>query len=425
MKELLNLPLIAPLKQRNYLLLFLGSALSYIGANLTFVAFPWLVLRVSGDPLAIGSVMALAGIPRAAFMLFGGALVDKYSARTMMIISTAARLALMLVMAIMTITETITLWQIFILAFLFGTLDAFYWPASSAIVPSILKAEFLPAGNALLQGSAHTSLMLGPLLAGLIISFAGSGEMYGIAMVFFLDTIGFLFSLTALVLIQLPKSAGDDDPSSINQLLKSLTEGLSAAWQDLPVRVLVVVLALFTLFFRGPHLVGIPVLADARFEEGALAFGMIMSSFGVGALIGIIAAGSLPALPERWLGRFFLLDLAVLGGSFVIYALTPVVELAMIASCISGLFDGYFIVIIISWLQRRTDPSLIGRVMSVIMFCINGLAPISAAATGWMLTLSLDWTFLGAGFILLALCAVGLAIPVVRQMGLSGEPKST
>ena len=163
------------------------------------------------------------------------------------------------------------------------------------------------------------------------------------------------------------------------------------------------------------------MLADARFGEGALAFGMIMSSFGVGALLGIVAAGSLPTPRDHWLGKLLLADLLILGGTFIVYAVAPEVEFAMVASALSGMIDGYVVIIIISWLQKRIHESLIGRVMSVIMFSNNGLAPISAAGAGWLITFSLEWTFLSAGFVLIGLCVLGMLIPVIRQLGLQAN----
>ncbi len=420
-------PLLRPLTQRNFFFLLSGSAISYIGANLTFIAFPWLVLNISGDPLTIGAVMAVAGIPRAGFMLLGGAVTDRFSPRTVMLLSTAARLLLMFVMATLVWFDVIVLWQVFLLAFLFGTLDAFFWPASSAILPRLLAKDMLPAGNALLQGCGQLSLMLGPLIAGLIISQStDAGEMKGIAMVFYLDTVGFMFSLVMLWLIRQPAAKVTIDGPAVGALFfrdmfRLLAEGLRAMWQDVPVRLMTVILAIFTLFFRGPHLVGIPVLANAQFEEGALAFGMIMSSFGVGALIGIVAAGSLPTPGDHWIGRLLLADLLMLGGTLVVFAIAPNIEIAMLAAGVGALFDGYIVVILISWLQKRIHESQIGRVMSVIMFSNNGLAPVSAAVTGWAITYSLQWTFLGAGFILIFLCMLGMFVPMIRQLGLAKE----
>lgn len=412
-------PLLRPLRVRNYLLLWVGSVISYVGANLTFIAFPWLILKISGDPLAVGGVMALAGIPRAALMLVGGAATDRFSPRTVLLVSTFLRLLLMLIMALLTWYEVITLWQVFALAFLFGTIDAFFWPASSAILPSLLDSELLPPGNALLQGSGQASLMLGPVLAGLIITLApGDNELQGIALVFFLDVLGFVASLITLYLITPPDMLRPSSSFSLANVLMSMKEGLVAVWEDVPVRLMTVMLAIFTLFFRGPHLVGIPVLAEARFEEGALAFGMIMSSFGLGALAGIIAAGSIALPKDEWLGKILLLDFLILGSTFLVYAMTPYLELAMFATALAGMVDGYIVVVLISWLQARVDETLIGRVMSVIMFSNNGLAPISAAAAGWFLTLSVEGTFMGAGAVLVGLCLMGAASPVLRSLGI-------
>lgn len=412
-------PLLRPLGIRNYLLLWIGSVISYIGANLTFIAFPWLILKISGDPLAVGGVMAVAGIPRAALMLVGGAATDRFSPRTVLLVSTFVRLLLMLLMATLTWYEVITIWQVFVLAFLFGSIDAFFWPASSAILPSLLKIELLPPGNALLQGSAQASLMLGPVLAGLIISLASSErELQGIAAVFYLDVAGFVVSLVTLYLIRPPSSERPSTSFSLANIFSSMRNGILAAWHDMPVRLITLMLAIFTLFFRGPHLVGIPVLADARFDEGALAFGMIMSSFGLGALAGIITAGSISLPRDDWLGKILLLDFLVLGSTFLVYATTDHIELAMAATALAGLVDGYIVVVLISWLQARVHEAMIGRVMSVIMFCNNGLAPVSAAAAGWFLTISLEGTFLGAGTVLIGLCLVGVAVPLIRSLGI-------
>lgn len=415
-------PLLRPLGIRNYALLWTGSVISYVGANLTFIAFPWLILQISEDPLAVGGVMAVAGIPRAALMLVGGAATDRFSPRTVLLLSTLLRLLLMLLMASLTWLEVIEIWQVFVLAFLFGSIDAFFWPASSAILPSLLKADLLPPANALLQGSAQASLMLGPMIAGLIISLSPSGnELQGIATVFYLDVAGFTVSLITLYLIRPPSAERPSTDFSFANVLASMREGILAVWNDVPVRLITVMLAIFTLFFRGPHLVGIPVLAEARFEEGALAFGMIMSSFGLGALAGIVTAGSLPMPRDGWLGKLLLFDFLILGSTFLVYATTSHIELAMAATVAAGLMDGYIVVVLISWLQARIARDMIGRVMSVIMFSNNGLAPVSAAAAGWFLTISLEGTFLTTGMILISLCFVGIVVPTIRSLGIREE----
>ena len=188
----------------------------------------------------------------------------------------------------------------------------------------------------------------------------------------------------------------------------------------MPVRMVTIVFTIFSLFFRGPYLVGVPVMCNTRFEEGALAFGMIGSAFGVGSLIGLVAAGSLPRPPERYYGVLTLVDVATIGVSLLVYAVAPTVDWALAASALCGITDGYLMIILVSWLQSRVPTKLLGRVMGMIMFFNQGVSPISAAIAGALIEVSLEGMFLGAGAILMAFAVVGAFVPVVRHMGLTG-----
>lgn len=422
--------LFVPLGNRNFRFLWFGSILSYVGGQLTLIAFPWLVLRLTGDSLAMGAVLAVAGIPRAVFMVFGGALTDRFSALTVMIWTNWFRLVLMLGLAYLVYSGSIEMWMVFVVAFIFGVADAFFWPASMAIMPKVLTTELLTAGNSLQQGLAQMSQMLGPLMAGTIIALFANGntegttDLLGISVVFFIDGLGFVVSLAALMMIRMaPVEAGGQN-LSIGGMLTSIAEGFVATWGDMPLRVIAILFAVFSLFFRGPYLVGIPMLCDIRFEQGALAYGMITSAFGVGALIGLVIAGSLPKLPEKYLGLLLLFDFAVLGVGFIGYALTPHLEVAMFFSGLGGVTDGYMIIILISWLQARIPTDLLGRVMSVIMLFNTGLTPLTAAVAGALIRWSLEGVFLIAGGILIGLSVIGLIIPVVRQLGMGESSES-
>ena len=411
-----------PLYERNFRLLFIGSLLSYIGAQLTLIAFPWLVLQLTGDALLMGSVIAVTAIPRALFMLFGGALTDKYSPKAVMLLSSWLRMILMLLLAMLVYTDIVQMWMIFVVAFFFGVIDAFSWPASSALVPRLLKPQLLAAGNSLIQGLSQISIAIGPVVAGLIINlFAVDSDqeiadLLGISVVFGVDGLGFLFSIISLSMIRLgDRPSAKDDTGG---LLASIREGFLATWSDLPVRIVTFIFAIFSLFFRGPYLIGIPVLCNTRFEDGALAFGLVTSAFGVGSLLGIIVAGSFKRPGEHFLGRLALFDLFVIGMSFIVYAITDRVEIAMLASMLSGFTDGYLVILLISWLQIRIPLRLMGRVMSMIMFFMQGMAPISAAVAGALIRVSLEGVFFAAGAILMGLCVLGVFIPVIREMGI-------
>jgi MFS family permease len=420
-----GIKVLQPLRVRNFRLLWIGSLISYVGAQLTLIAFPWLVLKLTGDPVAMGTVFALSSIPRVVFMVFGGAFTDRFSARTMMIWSTVSRMGLMIALTLLVLSGTIQMSMVYVIALLFGVLDAFFWPASSAIVPRLVVTEQLPAANALIQGISQMSVMLGPVVAGLIISLfsGGAGEdstdLKGIGLVFLLDSVSFLVALLTLFLIRLQTDTESHPPFTLSSVYKSVSDGFAAMWNDLPIRIMTLVFATFSLFWRGPYLVGIPVLCDTRFEDGAMAFGLISSSYGVGALIGILAAGSLPKLKEKWFGILCLFDTAILGSAFWVYAITPTVNWAVFITAFCGIVDGYLMVVLISWLQARVQTELLGRVMSMIMVFNSGLAPVSAALAGWLISISLGGVFLGAGSILVGLSLFGLCVPVVRRFGMA------
>ncbi len=419
-----------PLGIRDFRLLWGGSFISMVGDQLTLIAYPWLVLKLTGDPLAMGMVLALAGIPRALFMVVGGVVTDRFSPRAVMILSNLGRVALLLPLSWVVYHEVVSLWVIYLSALVFGLVDAFFWPASSAIVPRLVPKLQLPAGNALMQGTGQLSVMLGPFAAGALIAAfsttkAGvTSDFVGIAVVFAIDAACFVLSIISLYMIDdsVGTESGEASLSKTSvSVWSSLREGLGVVWQDLPLRIAVIVFALFTLFHRGAYLVGIPVLCDLRFD-GAFDFGAIGAAWGTGALAGTLLAGSLPALNERWLGGLVLVDALALGGGLITYAVTPSINWVLAVTAITGMVDGYLIIVVISWLQLRIPIRMLGRVMSIVIFFNVGLAPVSSAIAGSLIKWSLEGVFLIAGLMLVTLSVIGMLVPVIRRFGMVEAP---
>lgn len=427
-----RIKLLRPLYVRNFRLLWGGSVLSYVGGQLTMVAFPWLVLKLTGDPLIMGTVIAISSIPRAIFMIVGGAATDRFSPRTVMLWANWLRTILMFVLAVIVYMQWIQSWMVFVVAFMFGIIDAFYWPSSFAILPRVLPSNSLQSGNALMQGMGQLSMMMSPALAGLIITMfahpgsASTADLPGIAVVFGIDGAGYIVSSLALILIVLAPTAAETSRQPFNaaSIVQSIVMGVTTIWHDIPVRLVTAAFTLFSLFFRGPYVVGIPVLCNARFPEGALAYGMIGSAFGVGSLIGLVLAGMLPRPPLRLYGPLLLLDFCIIGMGFLVYAFTPNVGWAMLASGLGGVTDGYIGILLISWLQMHVETDVLGRVMGMIMFFNNGVTPVSAAIAGALMSISLTGVFVGTGSILVGLTLLGALIPSIRTMGLAPDVSS-
>ena len=194
-------PMQRVLQQRNFVLLWAGQSTSLLGDQFYLVAAPWLVLKITGDPLALGTVLAAGAIPRAAMMLIGGAVSDRFSARKIMLASDLIRLVLILGLLFLVFSGLIQLWMLYFLSVLFGIVSGFFIPASNSIIPGILPGEDLQAGNSIFQGSSQLVSFIGPALAGVVIgSFAG--EMRGIATAFGIDALTFVVSIATLWFMQ-------------------------------------------------------------------------------------------------------------------------------------------------------------------------------------------------------------------------------
>lgn len=408
------------LKVREFRLFWLAATVSLTGDQLTFIALPWLVLKLTGDALVMGTAVAVAAVPRAVFILVGGAVTDSYSPRVVMLVSNCARMGLVLCLAVFTWQETITVWAIYSIAFLFGLADAFMFPASSAFPPRLLPPERLAAGNGLLQGTAQLTLVMGPLLAGVLIAGFGGGrdttieDSAGLALVFALDAVTFLVPIGILLVIRDRYPPEASVPAS---MWSSLAEGLRHAWRDVPIRILILLIGSFGFFFRGPFVVGIPAFADAFLPGGARAFGIIMSALGVGAILGTLIAGATrhPA-PNRF-GLIILADFLAFGLIFIVMTSFP--NTWFIASTIlaASVLDGYLIVLMITWMQQRIPREKLGRVTSVIQLASQGLFPISAAVAGALAEWDLTRMLFGAGMIMVGVTLLGVSSQTVRRMG--------
>lgn len=414
------------LKNRDFCLLWGGEGVSLIGDQFYLIALPWLVLKLTGDAFAMGTVLALAAIPRALFMLVGGALTDRFSPRALMLASNLMRLALVASLALLTIAGGVELWMLYGFSLLFGLADAFFYPAQTSIIPRLVGQERLQTGNAIIQGTAQLSLFLGPVLAGTLISLldggatvaAGTPDMLGIGVAFAIDAATFVVSALALSFIRLaPLAAAGGESRQEGGMFASIAEGLRVMWQDRVLRYYFVLIAAANLLITGPFSVGIPVLADREYSGGAAAFGLVLSVYGAGSLAGVVLAGlrkrpSARRFPALMLGltAFMGVSLALLG------TVTVMVPAALVAGCM-GAAQGYVVIQFITWLQMRTPAHLLGRMMSLLMFAVVGLTPISSFVSGALIQAGAGRVLVGAGLLMVGVVLFAALSPCVWRLG--------
>ncbi len=415
------------LANRNFRLLWGGEAISLLGDQFYLIALPWLVLQLTGDALAVGTVLAAAAVPRAIFMLVGGALTDRFSPRTVMLVSNLSRFGLVSLLAFLVLAGAIELWMLYLLALAFGLADAFFYPAQNAIVPELVGESKLQTANSIVQGTAQFSLFLGPVLAGSLIALissrqgdgASGSELTGIAMAFLFDAATFLVSALTLWFIRTEhQDELVDNSQEKESVLVAIREGLIIVWQDKTLRYFFLVVAAVATIMNSLLSVGVPILADQRFSEGAAAFGIIMSAYGAGSLIGIVLAGVLPKPPEGRLGTVLLLATGIAGLAIVLIGLASTTALAAIVSLVMGTSLGYVVIQFTTWLQIRTPSELMGRMMSILMFASVGLTPLGTALAGAVIEVNLNSVFFGAGMIILLTVSLAMTNRTVRAMPL-------
>ena len=190
---------------RDFRLLFGGATTSFLGDQFAFIATPWLVLKLTGDPLALGIVLALEGIPTAVFMLLGGAITDRLSPRLIMLTADIIRFILTALMAVVVFTGTVQMWMLYAFGLGFGLVAGFAIPAGNSIVPMLVEPNDLQAGNSLMMGTSQLVGFIGPTIAGILIG-AYSKSPLGIGLAFGIDALSFAVSAACLWLMRSGKA---------------------------------------------------------------------------------------------------------------------------------------------------------------------------------------------------------------------------
>ncbi len=405
-------------KLRNFRLLWIGEAVSGLGDQFAFIALPWLALVLTGSGLALGSVLAVMAIPRAVLMVIGGAYVDRLSPRRVMMLSNAVRFVAVTVLGVAVVAGIAQLWMLYVFGIVFGVSDAFFFPAQTAIVPALVPSDELSHANAVVQGTAQLTVFVGPAVAGVLIVILGSSTAQpsaeGIGVALLLDALTFIVSLATLWLIR----GGSGKVAEVaTSVIDQIKEGVSFVWNWPTMRLIVILSMAINLLIVGPFEVGIPVLAYSRLPEGAAAFGIMTSAFGLGSLIGLGAAAALPAPRPALFSTVALGTIAVAGLMLAfmsaVYSTVP----ALVLSLVIGISLGYSNLLTITWIQRRVPGTLMGRVMSVLMFGSLGLVPLSTMLAGVFVTINLSALLIVGGVGMAGLVLASLLFGPIRHMG--------
>jgi DHA3 family tetracycline resistance protein-like MFS transporter len=409
-KNLNRIRALRPLASQDYRLLFAAVGIEVFGTGMWTIVMVFQVLALDDSPLALSAVATGMSLGLFAFSVLGGVVADRLPKRRIIITVQGCTAAVMTVVAVLSLTETIELWHVGAASFAMGAGSAFFYPAYSAYLPQVLPPEQLLAANGL-EGALRPSMGqgLGPALGGIVVGmfFPAIGAVivaasYAIAFILTL----FLSRRDELTTVSSPEqrtSVWGDLRTGVNYvartrwLLWTLIFGSSLA-----------------LIIQGPIEVLLPFITRDRFEDAESTFGFLLAALGIGGAIGSLVVSSLK-LPRRYLTFM----IACWGGGTLPLAVIGVADnliLMLSALFIVGAATGAGVVIWGTLLQRLVPLDMIGRVASLDFFVSIAFMPVSIAIAGPLsLLLPIPVIFIIAGIAPPALALIAMLAGRMRE----------
>jgi hypothetical protein len=229
--------------------------------------------------------------------------------------------------------------------------------------------------------------------------------LVGLGVSFLIDAATYFIGISYFWFIQ--PTANERTESDANQsLIGSMQVVMAFIRSDRQLRTLFGLMMLFGLFLSGAIRVGFPLLANTLLTGGVRYFGYMSSAFGAGMLAGMVSLKFLPQPPQAVSGVVVLFLFACLPAGLIVLGLFPSIEVMLTTIFTMGATFGYVNIYLLSWLQRRTPPHLLGRMMAVVLFSTIGLSPVSQAGVGYLLDLNIQVTLIGIGSLVLLLLIV-------------------
>lgn len=358
------------LRVRNFRIFLLTQVVSTNGTWMQRVAQFWLVLHLTGSGVALGVTSALQFIPVLLLSSWGGLIADRGDKRAILVATQTASSVLSFVLAALTLTGVVQLWMVYLLAFCLGMVNVVDSPTRQSFVTEMVGAPQVPNAIGLNSAVFTSARMLGPAIAGVVITLVGTGWC------FLYNGFSF-FPVVAGLLLMRPAELHRAEPAARTR--GQITEGFRYAWSRAEIRVpLLLMLVIGTLAYN--FNVVLPLLARFTFHSGASTFGALMSMLGVGALVGALASAARAKPTERMLAFACL----AFGTLLLVAAFAPSLLLEMIVLIPVGFAMVTSQATANSLIQTNSDPALRGRVMALFITAWVGTTPIGAPIVGWV-----------------------------------------
>ena len=376
-----------------------------VGTWMQIVAQGWIVYALTDSPLMLGLVSFAGLLPVLPISLAAGVLSDRYSRRSIMMVTESVLMLQAFAMAALIWLDVIQIWHIILLSFILGAAAAMEQPARLAIVADIVGDEDLSNAVALNSGGNNAARIIGPSIAGLIIA------TYGGAACFLINGITYLVFILALFAIRIPRQSLSSDQE---RFVTSLSDGFKYILQSKVILGLLFIISVAS-FLTIPYIALMPVFAKDILQVGADGLGFLLTAVGVGAILGAILVAYLqPGRRGKWLtianfvGPVFL----------VLFSLSGTLPLSLLFVIFVGASNAIRLTLANSLAQLNSAKEYHGRVMSIFNLLFNGMSRVGALFIGGFAELTnIAWVL---GISAAASAIIGLVViyrmPQVRRL---------
>jgi len=353
---------------------FFAQVFSASGTMTQGVALSWLVLRLTGSGVDLGLMTACTFGPLLVFGPYSGTLVDRFDRRRLLIVTQTLLLLLAALTATLIATGVITLWMLFVIAFVTGCVNAPDGTARQVYVVDLVGTQRLASAVSLYEVVLNISRVVGPGVGGALLATVGVGACCALNAASYLQPLFVLLRHRARHTAAAPAA-----PTARKSPPGQLRAGLRYAWRNPPIRVSLFLAASSGLLFNMG--VTLPLLATRVFHLGGGGYGLMMAVFGVGALPGALFASAGSGRPTgRSVGVLAVATAAAVLGT----AAAPELWLVMVGLAVTGCLSIWFIAQANTLVQLIADPSMRGRVMGLWTMALPGTEPATSPFAGYI-----------------------------------------
>lgn len=379
------------LRYRNYRLFFSGQSLSLIGTWMQQVALGWLVYRLTDSAFLLGLVGFASQIPTFILASVAGVLADRYNKHKVIIATQTLAMIQAFILAFLTLSSSIQIWQILLLSLFSGLINAFDMPTrQSFVIEMVDDRNDLPNAIALNSSMFNFARLIGPTIAGILITAIGEGFC------FLVNALSYLTVIVALLMMKIEPKALVQKKEKV---LEGLKEGIKYVYNFKPIRALLLLIGLVSLTGM-PYAVLMPVFARDILHGNAHTLGFLFGAVGSGALIGAIYLASRKSV--LGLGRWIAIATSIFSLGLLFFSFSREIYLSIGLMLFTGFGMMMQMASTNTLLQTLVDDDKRGRVMSLYVMAFMGTAPFGSFMAGTLAsTISAPLTVMSSGIICL------------------------